>query len=64
MNEVLLLVGGLWEWRRVGEISEVERVRGSVGVKEEHVGWCVRIRYVGWVHKVKCLQPISRRLNF
>lgn len=51
----------------MGEVGEVKRVgnrsrtgsSGSVGIGEEHVGrWVlrrIRVRYVVWIHKVKCL---------
>lgn len=65
-----VVVGRLWR-RRVGEVSEVERVGGSVtsvGIDEEHVlRWVLRrvsVGYVVWIHKVKCLQPFSGGRDF
>lgn len=60
----------------MGEVTKVERVGGSgtsvtsviVGIDEEHVlRWVlcrVRVRYVVWIHKVKCLQPFSGGRDF
>jgi len=75
---VVLLVAvvvGRWRWWRVGEVTQVERVGGSgasvtsvIGIDEEHVlRWVlrrVRVRYVVWIHKVKCLQPFSGGRDF
>lgn len=74
---VVVVVVGRRRWRRVGEVTKVERVGGSgtsvtsviVGIDEEHVlRWVlcrVRVRYyVVWIHKVKCLQPFSGGRGF